>query len=401
MIGCVLIPYFAAAVERRADAGLSVAPLIINQPATVSDQVFSVSIEAARWGINPGLRLRQAQALCPGALFITANHTTYHQALTELATVLTAFTPKVEPANDPLAAAVYLDLHHFTPAEQLDLAEQIGQTVRLQTQFTPALGVATGKFPAYIAAASIGENRTLFVAPGQEQSFLAPLSIDILPLDRELARRLPLLGLRTVGQFARLPAGAVLNQFGSEGRWLHQLAQGLDTRPVQGLSSPLVEEMTHQFDDPIDDRLILERVLHAMAQELSERLQQMGRVCRMVKCRIELEDNRHLKEQLILRQPTNSSTRLKLNFITLLDRLETTCRVSALSVRLLDLIPETSRQLDLFTQPHQIEQAKRLTECLPQLVTRYGAHRFYEVVLTQSLSHLPERRFRLRPVSGR
>ncbi|MCB0209357.1 MAG: hypothetical protein KDJ52_08510 [Anaerolineae bacterium] len=401
MIGCVLIPYFAAAVERRSDAGLAVAPLIINQPSTVSDQVFSVSAEAARMGVTPGVRLRQAQALCPRALFLTANHTSYHQTLTELATVLATFTPKVEPANDPLAAAVYLDLHHFTPAEQLDLADQISQTIRLQTQFTPALGLATGKFPAYIAATSIGENRALFVAPGQEQSFLAPLPVDVLPLDRELARRLPLLGLRTVGQFAKLPAGAVLNQFGTEGRHIHQLAQGLDTRPVQGVTLPLVEEIVHRFDDPIDDRLILERVLQAMAEALSERLQQIGRVCRIVECRIELEHDRHLQEQRILREPANSATRLRLHFIALLDRLEITCRVSALSIRLLDLIPEIPRQLDLFTQPHQIEQAKRLTESLPHLVARYGAHRFYEVALAESMSHLPERRFRLRLVSGR
>jgi len=67
MIACVLIPHFAAAVERREDPSLVRVPLVIGGPGGEPGEVHAVSGEAAQMGVRPGMLLSQAQALCPQA----------------------------------------------------------------------------------------------------------------------------------------------------------------------------------------------------------------------------------------------------------------------------------------------------------------------------------------------
>ena len=52
MIACVLIPHFAAAVERLDAPSMGTAPLVIER----SGKVLAVSEDAARAGIQPGMR---------------------------------------------------------------------------------------------------------------------------------------------------------------------------------------------------------------------------------------------------------------------------------------------------------------------------------------------------------
>ena len=310
MIVCLSIPHFAAAVERQIAPALAGVPLIISESSETSARVFAVSIEAASYGVVPGMSLSQAFALYPQAHVIPANPARYQQTLNEILTLLATLTPKVEPEVSQSTAVIYSDFGELTGTEQLDLAGYITQEVKTQVNLTSTLGLATGKFPAYIAANSIGLNRVLLIVPGEEISFLAPLSVTYLPLDRELARRFGLLGLRTMGQFAGLPAGAVLTQFGKYGRWLHQLAQGRDDRPILPYSSQPIEQIARQFDDPVADRMMLTALSQMLVDELGLRLEVRGQVAQGLHLTLHLEDESQWEKQLTLRQPTNSREQL-------------------------------------------------------------------------------------------
>ena len=90
------------------------------------------------------------------------------------------------------------------------------------------------------ARVSAGIGPTPFVArvvaertpPGEVRSvedgraFLAPLSLDVLPVDPKVHEELRLLGLRTVGEFADLPRGSIFDRFGSAVARAHALARG-------------------------------------------------------------------------------------------------------------------------------------------------------------------------------
>lgn len=396
MIACVLVPHFAAAVERRANPALAGVPFVIGEPPDRPERVLAVSPEAFPAGVRPGMPLKQARLLCPQARLLPTQPARYASAYTELLDVLADFSRQIEPAETGAIASSYLELGHLSSKERVELTRQIGRRVREQTRLAPALGLASGKFPPHVAAISVTPNKAIVIAPGREATFLAPRPINLLPLDDDLARRFYLLGLRTLGQLAALPAGAVLVQFGSYGRWLHRLARGQDDRPVLPHRPPLVEQLTRSLDGPVNDRPVLVALGRLMLAELANRLQAGGRLTRELRLSLYLENGIEWAEGRLLRQATADPERLGQHLVVLLEGAGVDCGVTALSVSLAGLVPATGRQLDLFT--HGGEQEQRLRETLPDLLARYGPDRFYAPAVTHPAAYLPEGRFQLRPV---
>ena len=77
------------------------------------------------------------------------------------------------------------------------------------------------------------QNAALLLAPRRQRAFLAGQPVATLPLDADALLQLRHLGIRTLGQYARLPATGVLTRFGQAGRTAQRWAQGLDDRPVR------------------------------------------------------------------------------------------------------------------------------------------------------------------------
>jgi nucleotidyltransferase/DNA polymerase involved in DNA repair len=396
MIACLLIPDFAIALARQSNLNQ---PLILTQSHATSERVFAVCAEAARRGVRSGMSLRQAQALCPQAALRSADLAQYQQIRNDIAALLATVTAKVEVEAGYQAATLYADLTGLNRREQFEFAGEINQTLQRQHQLTPAMGLAGGKFPAYVAAGSIGLRRILCLTPGQESSFLAPLDATCLPLEAELARRFELFGLRTVGQFAALPVSAVQAQFGPPGRWLHQLARGHDKRPVLSYQAPRVEKITRELDDPVEDQAVLMRLVQTMIQELTTRLAASGQGALTLHLTLHLA-GAIWQDRLTLRQPTADPARLARQFTTLIERARITSGVAVITLQLSDLVTLKPEQLALFAQSQTPEQWQRLGELLPRLVSRYGPDCFFEPVLTSPHAVLPERRVQFRRVGN-
>src|SRR5205814_1420139 len=88
------------------------------------------------------------------------------------------------------------------------------------------VAIGEGKFIAWIAATVSAYGEVAVVPAGCEQQFLAPLSTSFLPVSYEVQRKLALYNLRTIGEIAVMPIGALQAQFGREGKRLWQLARG-------------------------------------------------------------------------------------------------------------------------------------------------------------------------------
>src|SRR5205085_2417055 len=86
----------------------------------------------------------------------------------------------------------------------------------------PLLGSVT----AAAAAKGARPGQVLIVSDDRTRRFLAPLPLTLLPLERERYEELEELGIRTIGQLAGLPGGAVAERLGPDGRHAWSLARG-------------------------------------------------------------------------------------------------------------------------------------------------------------------------------
>jgi protein ImuB len=102
------------------------------------------------------------------------------------------------------------------------------------------VGIAGSRMSA-LAAARSGQELTV-VPPGQDAAYLAPAPLSLLALSDEMATRLQLWGIRTLGELANLPTPALHERLGSEGLRVQRLARGEDARPLRPWATPPVFE---------------------------------------------------------------------------------------------------------------------------------------------------------------
>jgi hypothetical protein len=309
---------------------------------------------------------------------------------------LTDYSQWVEAERTGIQTAVlYIDLGKLRPSEGRAIAAQmIAQLGTLG--FAVSIGLASGKFTAMVAAntAQVGEIR--LVAQGDEACFLSAQPVTLLPLDRELDRRLALLGLYRIGQLAALPRNALIAQFGKPGGRLHRLASGEDQRRVARYTAPVTECETRQFDPPLDDRLILQSVLSALSAGLAGKLAEQGLSCREVTLTLRLENRLELDIQSRPREPISSGVVLVRTIWSLLNKLTLNAGIIEAEIQLGRLTPTLPRQLSLF----DVLEGHDPREVLLDLSERYGEDLFYTVATNPLQPRLPEWRFILEKVEA-
>lgn len=409
MIACLSISYFASTVERRDDAALAQVPLVVGGQNWEPRPLFGYSREAALKGVTPGMSLRQAHVLSPDSHFVPAALPKYLGAAGEVVDVLTNFTHLVEPHNlwqqpnkspsfitttaRALPAQYYLDLETLPEREAAPLVQEMGRTVREQTRFSPAVGLAANHFTAQVAATLTRPDRLRPVAAEEEQAFLAGQSVAFLPLDKEMARRLRLLGIRTMGQFAALSRAAVQEQFGTEALSLYRLARGeAEAEPRPQPPEPELS-LTRHFEPALEDRLTVQAVVARLASELAGRLQDDHQAAGVLALQVEDEEGVR-EERQVLRQPVATADQLSQHLYVLLAQMPLRAPVTALGITAGELAAWVARQLSLFA-PVTTDKVERL---LPTIMARHKTVRFYRPQLGDGAHPLPERRFQLQPL---
>ena len=113
---------------------------------------------------------------------------------------------------------------------------------------SPRVGVADAKFPAFVAAGTCGAHGA-FRVPEDVASFLAPHSIDLLPVSEDLKRELHRFGLHSMEAVASMSGHMLSDRFGPDGKRAWTLCNGIDDSPVVPLAfeESVVEQTSLPF----------------------------------------------------------------------------------------------------------------------------------------------------------
>ena len=206
-------------------------------------------------GVTPGMTPKQARAACPGLVVIARDDNAELAATRELLDALETCGPLVEGAAPGVC---YFDAAALPGGE----AGALGAAAALVAElgFSCAAGIADDKFTARCAALVAGAGVSI-VSPGGSAAFLAPLPIGLVALAPGDADRFDLLGLRTLGQLAALPAGPLALRFGERARQYQRLARGAGDEPLRPRHVVTPYEERFAFDGAVDR---LESVLFAL-----------------------------------------------------------------------------------------------------------------------------------------
>jgi DNA polymerase-4/protein ImuB len=395
-VACVWIAQLSLRVEILRHPAWDGRPLVLGGAPGERKVVQLCSPEAEAAGVRPGLPLREVVPLCPEAMVLQPDPVRTAAVLDAVLSDLQRVSPTVEPADE---GYFFLDVRGlqamYGQLETLEAAIRAAVPALLR----PRLGLANGKFAAAVAArmAEPGVAAPACVIPASEtQDFLAPLSVrHLLMLEAEVQHRLELLGVRTIGDLAALPFGAVQAQLGPAGAHAWRVAHGKDPEPV--IARPLLATVQDglRFDDPLGS---VEAVMAAIDQLLAHTYSQpalQGRSVRQVRLRALLSDGTSwerlytFKEALSTRDAARRALKSKLDLPNGLPP----APIDELALELLGLGGEAARQPGLFVA--RARQLAEIAEAARQLRARYGRVPLYHAIEVEPWSRIPERRWAL------
>jgi protein ImuB len=291
-------PDWPIVVLRARDPALRGAPIAVVERAERGLVVIAASTEATAEGVTLGLRRREAEARCPGLTVAEADPNVEARAFERVARAVETFTPRFvleEPGRVTFPTrgpSRYFGGDTAMAVHCLNAVRAIGIT-------DARVGVADGEFAAVLAARAAEPGAAYVVPPGESPGFLAPWPVAVLedsePGEAEgLPDLLVRLGLRTLGAFAALPAGAVLGRFGAAGARAHRLARGDDehTAPPAPPPPELVE--TAELDPPAVHVETAAFAAKGLAERLMARLDALGLSCSRVTIEAETERGERL-----------------------------------------------------------------------------------------------------------
>ena len=243
IVACVFVTHF------RAKAELLRRPELQDRAFVVADRVRSGAPIADRSpqaiGILLGMTLQQAASVRSDLSVLDADESYYRNVFARLLDSLGRVCDMVE-AGALGEAYVKLDGLERLYGGEAGVASALMDIV--SDHLNPRVGVAYAKFPAYATARTAGP-MSIVRAPDDAPAFLAPMSIDILPVSAELKSALHRFGLRLLRDVASTGRRAMFDRFGREGATAWELSTGIDLRPFipRAVEESVVENTTLPF----------------------------------------------------------------------------------------------------------------------------------------------------------
>jgi protein ImuB len=392
VIACLLVPHFPLRVALLGQAELDGLPLVLGPLPGGRPVVGDASPEAVSRGIRTGMTLREAMAMVPEVVVVDPNPAREGAVAEDILGALAELSPLVE-SDRP--GRWYVDL--------TGSARLLGPPPRaadrllgaIPASMRPRAGVAPGRFAAWVAARKSPPGRARVVLPGDVAAFLAPEPSTALPLAADTADLLVRLGLKTLGQVAALPPGAVAARLGAAGRRAWLLASGGgDTEDVTIRPRPEVLTVTERVELPAPStgrEMLFLGVDEGIARAFG-RPGMRDRHVRQVTISAGIEDGRSWDRVLTLREPTGYE-RLGEVLRQRLGDLALPGAVEVVTLSLTGIITAPARQEAL--PGIRRRRPRPLVEAVQQLKQRYGASPIYRIAEVEPWSRIPERRHAL------
>ena len=209
---------FFVSVEELFDPSLKGKPVVVGGRPDQRGVVSAASYAARKFGVHSAMPLRTAYKLCPQAIFVDGHRERYVEYSHKVYEVLQRFSPRVEMASIDEA---YMDMTgterlHGPP---LEAAHKLHEAVTAATGLNCSIGIASSRMVAKVCSDQAKPNGVLWIPPGQEANFLAPLEVRKIPgVGKVTEQNLHAVGIRLVGDLAKLDPAFVEERFGQIGR---------------------------------------------------------------------------------------------------------------------------------------------------------------------------------------
>jgi DNA polymerase-4 len=306
---------FFVSVEELYDPSLIGRPVVVGGRPNERGVVSAASYAARKFGVHSAMPLRTAYKLCPQAIFVDGHPTRYRECSQKVFDVLRSFSPVVEMASIDEA---YLDM---TGTERLHgpplrAAHRLHEKVKAETKLNCSIGIAASRLVAKISSDQAKPNGVLWVIPGSEAAFLAPLDVRKVPgVGKVTEKNLHSYGIRKVGDLARLDDRFLEERFGKWGMALAGKSRGFDAggwfdTEIGEDTGPKSISHEHTFGEDTADAERIESTLAHLCELVGRRLREHGLTARTIQLKLRYSDFSTITRAHSIARPTQIDTEI-------------------------------------------------------------------------------------------
>ncbi|PKD18311.1 DNA polymerase IV [Salegentibacter salinarum] len=279
---------FFVSVERKQNSELENKPLIVGG---MGDRgvVAACSYETRKFGVHSGMAMKVARQLCPQATVIKGNASTYTKHSHEVTEIIKSQVPSFEKASVDEFYADLSGMDKFFGINQF--ARELRQTIIKESGLPISFGLSQNKVVSKIATGEAKPNAEIVIPHGNEKVFLAPLSVNKIPMvGNKTFQKLLNLGVREIKTIQEMPVEMLESVLGKSGRTIWKRANGLDDSPIIPYHERKSISTERTFGRDTIDMVRLHATLVAMAESLAYQLRRGSKLTSVVSVKIRYSD---------------------------------------------------------------------------------------------------------------
>jgi len=286
---------FFVSVERLKNSKLNGVPLIIGG-SSGRGVVAACSYETRHFGVRSGMPMRMANMLCPQALVISGDGESYSQYSHAVTDIIKDQAPVFEKASIDEFYVDMTGMDRFFGSWKWSL--ELKQKILKETGLPVSFGLSINKLVSKIGTGEAKPNGQLQIPFGNEEYFLAPLSVQKIPgVGPQTFQTLTSMGVRLVKTLQNIPPKMLEAEFGKHGRSLYHKSHGVDNSPVETFNEQKSISTERTFQTDTTDMSYLKSMLNSMTERLGFELRNDKKLTACVTVKIRYTDFNTVSQQ--------------------------------------------------------------------------------------------------------
>ena len=387
---CVRLPHFPLRCEVLRQPELDGRPVAITLSEGSQKLVLDYSPELK--GLQRGMSVQQAISICGEIEVVHADVHHYWAVFNEILDALELKSPLVEGVE---LGDVYIGIDGLQLIYENDdvLAGAIRKAI--PDTFNACIGIAEGKFPAYLAAVN-SPQAGYKVLSTDISAFLKNLPCDLLPVSIKSKAKLHDFGLHTLSHLALMSPAKLQAQFGPEGQIIWELANGHDDTPLY----PRLTEQTMEESTTLDSiTLSLDLILMTLESMLSKafvKLGQKGMGISSITIWTRSWVSEHWEQNIRFKEPAMNTRTAMSRIKQFIENVPQPGPVEQLGMKITGTGRPHGKQRSLMSQ---VRDQEHLLDEIKQLELRLGGPLLFKLKEVEPWSRIPERRCILAPLN--
>ena len=335
--------------------------------------ILAKSIPAKKYHVQTGEPVTDALKKCPHLLIIPPDHKLYSDFSHKMRALLAEYSPAIHPYSIDECFMTYFPVEG-DGGSVLAAADIIRERIYRELKFTVNIGISNNYLLAKMASDFKKPNLVHTLFPEEISEKMWPLPVrDLFMVGQSTAATLELLGIRTIGDLARMNPNILISHLKTHGQTIWEYANGIENTPIISVRTQAAKGIGNSttLSADVTEEKEASNVLLELAGMVSTRLKHAGQYAGLVTVEIKYSDFQTASHQKQLPAVTQNTVAIHKAAVELFKELWNGSPIRLLGIRTSKLSSTPAKQMSLFDNMPD-EKHQKLDKALEMIRSKYG-----------------------------